>query len=136
VLTPQRIAWEQAKSVNVKDSDRLSQRGSMRIAPHELPALGLMPPHRFAVPANTLVAIDTSGFHARGSSSRPSARVEIWAYSRRTPFVPWSGFDMLSLPPIAPRRAQWLTSIVDRLDRLGVKQQHWRPAGRRRPTDV
>jgi len=136
LLTPERLAWEQAKSVNMKDSDRLTQRGSMRIAPQELPALGLPSPKRFAVPANTLVAIDTSGFHARGSSDRPSVRVEIWAYSRRTPFVPWSGFDLLSLPPIASRRAIWLTWIVDRLDRMGLKQQHWRPAGRRRPTDV
>jgi hypothetical protein len=135
LLTSERLAWEHARSISVRESDRLSQRGSMRVASEELPALGLPSPRRFAVPANTLVAIDTSGFHARGSSNRPSVRVEIWAYSRRTPFVPWSGFDLLSLPPIAARRAQWLTKIVDRLDRMGLKQQHWRPIGRRRPTD-
>jgi hypothetical protein len=135
LLTPQRLAWEQARSVNVRHSDRLSQRGSMRIAPDELRGLGLPPPRRFAVPANTLVAIDTSGFHARGSSERPTVRVEIWAYSRRTPFVPWTGLDLLSVQPLAIRRAQWLTGIVDRLDRLGLMKQHWRPAGRRRPNE-
>ena len=134
-LTPQRLAWEQARSVAIADSDRLSQRGSFRVAPDELPALGLPQPHRFAVPANTLVVIDTFGFHARGSSDRPAVRVEIWAFSRRTPFVPWAGFDPLSLKPIAVRRAEWLTHIVDRLDRWGLKKQHWQHSGRRRPVD-
>ena len=107
----------------------------MRISPEELPRLGLPPPTRFAVPANTLVAIDTAGFHARGSSDRPTVRAEIWAYARRTPFVPWTGFDLLSLKPIAVRRAQWLARIVDRLDRAGIRKQHWLPAGRSRPID-
>ena len=135
-LTPQRLAWEQERSVSIKQSDRLSQRGSLRVSPAELPALGLPQPTRFAVPANTLVAIDTCGFHARGSADRPSVRVEIWAYARRTPFLPWTGFDLLSWNPIAVRRAAWLTQIVDRLDRLGLKKQHWQAAGRRRPIDL
>lgn len=131
-LTPERLAWEKARSVSIAASDRLSQRGSLRVAPEELPALNLPQPRRFAVPANTLVVIDTCGFHARGSSDGPHVRAEIWAYARRTPFVPWAGFDLLSLPPIAVRRGNWLHAIVDRLDRLGLKQQHWRPAGRKR----
>ena len=134
-LTPERLAWEQARSVAISNSDRLSQRGSLRVAPDELASLKLPQPTRFAVPANTLVAIDTCGFHARGGADRPVVRVEIWAYSRRTPFLPWAGFDLLSVGPIASRRADWLTGIVDRLDRLGIKQQHWRPAGRRKPID-
>jgi hypothetical protein len=134
-LTPERLAWEQARSETIADSDRLSQRGSLRIAPGELPALGLPPPTRFAVPANTLVVIDTCGFHARGSSDRPTVRAEIWAYVRRTPFVPWTGFDLLSWKPLAVRRAAWLPRIVDRLDRLGLRRQHWLPAGRKRPID-
>jgi hypothetical protein len=135
LLTPERIAWEQARSIGIKDSDRLSQRGSLRVRVDELLALKLPPPHRFAVPANTLVAIDTAGFHARGSSDRPSVRVEIWAYARRTPFVPWTGFDLFSLPPLAIRRAQSLPHIVDTLDRLGIKKQHWRRASPKRPID-
>jgi len=134
-LTPERIAWEQARSIGVKDSDHLSQRGSLRIAPQELPALGLPQPTRFAVPANTLVVIDTCGFHARGSSDRPGVRAEIWAFVRRTPFLPWTGFDLLSWAPLAARRAGWINRINDRLDRAGLKKQHWQPAGRRRPID-
>ena len=114
LLTRERLAWEQARSVAVKHSDRLSQRGSLRVAPEELPGLGLPPPRRFAVPANTLVVVDTYGFHARGSSSEPTVRAEIWAFTRRTPFVPWTGFDFLSWRPVAARRTQWLAAIVDR----------------------
>jgi hypothetical protein len=132
-LSPKRLAWERARSVAIGRSDHLSQRGSLRIMPDELTRLGLPHPTRFAVPANTLVAVDTFGFHARGSSVRPSVRVEIWAFSRRTPFLPWAGFDLLSWKPIAIRRATWLPRIVDRLERLGLKKQHWKFAGRRRP---
>ena len=135
-LTPQRLAWEQARSIDIEHSDPLSQRGSLRIMPEELPALGLPQPTRFAVPDNTLVVIDTCGFHARGSSDRPTMRAEIWAFARRTPFVPWTGFDLLSWKPIAVRRAAWLNRINDRLDRAGVKKQHWQPAGQRRPIDL
>lgn len=134
-LTPERIAWEQARSVSIGSSDRLSQRGSLRVAPEELPTLNLPPPKRFAVPANTLVVIDTCGFHARGSSDKPTVRAEIWAFVRRSPFVPWTGLDLLSWGPLASRRADWMMAMFDRLDRLGLKKQHWRPAGRRRPID-
>lgn len=128
-LTAERLEWEQQKSVSIQGSDRLSQRGSLRIRPEELAIMNLPPPRRLAVPANTLVVVDTYGFHARGSCTRPTIRAEIWAYVRRTPFIPWTGLDPLSLPPIAPRRAEWLTRIVDRLDALGLKRQHWQPAG-------
>jgi hypothetical protein len=97
--------------------------------------MNLPPPRRLAVPANTLVVVDTYGFHARGSCTRPTIRAEIWAYVRRTPFIPWTGLDPLSLPPIAPRRAEWLTRIVDRLDALGLKKQHWQSAGRKNVLD-
>jgi hypothetical protein len=134
--TPERLAWEQARSIAVMaGGDRLSQRGSLRIAVDELAGLGLPAPTRFAVPANTLVAIDTSGFHARADSHRPTLRVELWAYCRRSPFLPWAGLDPLSWGPVAARRAQWLAAAVDRLAALGLMIQHWRPVGRRRPID-
>ena len=99
----------------------------------ELPRLGLPAPTRFAVPANTLVAIDTYGFHARADADRPTLRIEIWAYARRSPFLPWTGFDPLSVGPLVHRRAQWLMKAVDWLDRLGVSKQHWQAIGPRRP---
>ena len=135
-LTPERLRWERAKSVRLSaEGDRLSQRGSFRAAREELPGLGLPDPVRFAVPANTLVVADTYGLHARGPSDRPTLRVELWAYCRRTPFLPWTGFDVLSLPGIAERRAVWLGRIFDGLGRLGLAKQHWTQAGLRRPLD-
>lgn len=134
-LTPERLAWEQERSISIRHSDGLSQRGSLRIAPEELPALGLPQPRRFAVPANTLVLIDTCGFHARGSSTRPTVRAEIWAYVRRTPFLPWTGLDPLSWGPIAIRRASWLAHILERLHRFGITRHYWDSAGLKRPID-
>ena len=134
-LTPERAAWEQGRAVAIGSADRLSQRGSLRVAADELVTLGLPPPTRFAVPANTLVAIDTSGFHARADSDRPTLRVELWAYSRRSPFVPWAAAGLLSWRPLAVRRMAWLAAGIDWLDRRGWMVQHWRPAGRRRPRD-
>jgi hypothetical protein len=130
-LSDARIAWEKRKSVSVNETgDRLSQRGSLRISPEELLELGLPPPTHFSVPANTLVVVDTCGFHARASSTRPTMRIELWAYCRRSPFLPWTGLDILSWRPIAIRRAEWLQHIVDWLDRRDWMKQHWRPAGR------
>ncbi len=134
-LTAARAAWERARSVEIDCADRLSQRGSFRILPEQLASLGLPPPTRFAVPANTLVAIDTCGFHARADSDRPTLRVELWGYCRRTPFLPWTGADLLSWHPLAQRRAEWLGGLVDRLAARGWMTQHWRPAGLRRPLD-
>lgn len=129
-LTRQRLDWERQRSLDVLDgSDRLSQRGSLRIAPTELAALGLPQPIRFIVPANTLVIVDTCGFHARGKSARPNLRVELWAYCRRTPFLPWTGLDVLSWGPLADRRAQWLAQALDWLHRKGWARQHWQPGG-------
>jgi hypothetical protein len=134
-LSPARAKWELRKSIDVlATGDRLSQRGSLRVSPEELPELGLPPPTRFAVPANTLVAIDTCGFHARAESDRPTLRVELWAYLRPSPFLPWSRPGLLSAPFIASRRADWLMATLDRLDRLGWVKQHWQPVGRKRPT--
>lgn len=134
-LTPARAEWEYRKSLQVLDhGDRLSQRGSFRISPGELEGLGLPPPTRFDVPANTLVVVDTCGFHARASSDRPSVRVEVWAYCRRSPFLPWVG-GLFSWRPILLGRAEWLGMAVDWLDRRGWMKQHWRPAGKRRVAD-
>lgn len=134
-LTPERLAWEQARSIGIREADRLSQRGSLRVEPDELPALNLPQPTRFTVPANTLVVIDTCGFHARGDADRPTVRVELWAYSRRSPFLPWTGLDPLSLPGIAERRAGWAASLLDFAERRGWATQHWRDVGLKRPIE-
>lgn len=129
-LTPARLAWERAMSLRGPTAmDRLSSRGSFRIEDKELKALGLGPARRFAVPANTLVVVDTNGFHARAQSAKASKRIEIWAYSRRNPFVPWTGLDPLSIPGIAERRIGWLWAARDRLKRL--IGQPWTDVGRK-----
>jgi hypothetical protein len=127
-MTPARLAWEKARSMQASTGlDRLSSRGSLRVRPDELTALGLPAPRAFAVPANTLVVADTSGFHARGPSVRPSMRIEVWTYGRRNPFLPWAGLDPLSLPGIAERRAPIAWAVRDRLQRLAG--QPWRDVG-------
>lgn len=131
-MTPQRLAWEKQRALVAPEGlDHLSARGSMRITPEELPLLDLPQPVRFAVSANTLVVADTCGFHARGAAARPSIRVEIWAYSRRSPFILWPGLDLLSLPGIAERRIGWMWALRDRFRQyLG---QPWAPVGETTP---
>jgi len=93
--------------------------------------MNLPPADKLELPANTLVVADTVGFHARGEASHPGERVEIWSYSRRNPFLPWLGGDLLSLPGIAERRIGWLWAIRDRLEPwLG---QPWKDVGTRSP---
>ena len=136
LLTPERLAWERARSSSVMESgDRLSQRGSLRISAEDLAALALPPPTRLAVPANTLVVADTFGFHARGDSDRPTVRAEVWGYCRRSPLLAWTGLDVLSLPGIAERRGEMLAVILDWVDSCGLRPQHWRPVGRRLPLE-
>jgi hypothetical protein len=118
-LTPERLDWERARSMVAADApDYMSARGSPRIESAELAALGLPQARAIASRANRLVVADTFGFHARGGSVRPIERVEIWSYTRRNPFLPWLGGDLLSLPWLAERRVPWLWSMQDRFPRL------------------
>lgn len=129
-MTPQRLAWEQRRSLtDPRAIDRLSARGSPRVSAQDLREMGLPPPEALALPANCLVVADTVGFHARGSSAKPGERVELWSYARRNPFLPWLGGDILSLPGIAERRVGWLWAFRDRFSSL--IGQPWRPVGRR-----
>lgn len=134
-MTPQRLDWEKEKSIIAPEGlDYLSSRGSMRISGDELPALGLPPAKKFPVRANTLVVADTSGFHARAISKSESCRVEIWAYSRRNPFIPWAGGDILSLPGIAERRIDFVWKFRDMFQRwMG---QPWQFRGVMKPDDL
>ncbi|WP_025290473.1 phytanoyl-CoA dioxygenase family protein [Sphingomonas sanxanigenens] len=131
-LTPERLAWERQRSVLAPDGvDHLSARGSMRVSPEDLRAMGLPEPAAFAVRANTVIVADTCGFHARGHSVRPSIRVEIWSYSRRNPFLPWAGLDPATLPGLAADRVPLMWRARDVLSRwIG---QPWQNVGRKRP---
>lgn len=133
-FTNERLEWEYRRSLaDPRSIDRLSARGSPRIAEGDLAAMKLGPAEALAVPANTLVVADTGGFHARGAATRAGERVEIWSYARRNPFLPWLGGDPLSLPRIAERRVGWLWAFRDRFEKhIG---QPWQPVGNRRPVD-
>jgi hypothetical protein len=135
-LTPQRLAWEQRKSLEAANlSDRYSARGSFRIAASELPALDLPEPTLLAVPANTLVVADTYGFHARGPSARPSTRVEVWGYDRRNPFLPSTTDLHLQLLGLMDQRPELYWQWLDRLERAGIKRNPWRDAGKVQPAE-
>jgi hypothetical protein len=95
-LTPARLAWQHETSMTASRADiRQTREGSFRVAERDLARLGLPAPRRFAVSANTLIVADTFGFHARGRSSRPSLRAEIFALGPRSPFTPWRGFTRI-----------------------------------------
>ncbi len=128
--TPRRLAWERAKSISAAaGADFLSARGSFRVTEAEIARLGLPPPRHFAVPANTLIVADTMGFHARGHSVRPNTRIEIWAYGRRNPFLPWTGFDLAGAPLIKGRAVPFFWAAKDLAQRLHLGHNHWRPVG-------
>jgi hypothetical protein len=125
-LTSERLAWEGRMSLAARESANAEVRqGSFRIDPAELASLGLPPPRAFAVPANTLVVADTFGFHARGPSMRPSLRVEIWAYGRRSPFLPWAALVPWSTAALG-RRSTLSWQFGDVLEAAGLKKNRWR----------
>ncbi len=129
-VTEDRIDWEREQSLAAgRSTDRMHSEGSFRIEEPDLAALGLPLPLRFAVPANTLIIADTSGFHARTASLKPTCRVEIYATLRRTPFVPWIGAHPLALPLIAGRHTALDSASQDLLERAGLGRSPWRPVG-------
>lgn len=125
-----RLVWERRMSMKARrEADFLTSRGSPRIAREELRSLRLGEPSVLAVPANTLVVADTSGFHARGLSSHPSTRIEIWAYGRRNPFLPWLGLSPLDLPLLRGRVVRLMWWSMDAAERLKLKRNPWRAVG-------
>lgn len=93
-LTPERLAWETRMSLHARESEDFETRqGSFRVDESELGELRFAQPEAVAVPANTLVVADTFGFHARGRSTKPSTRIEVWGIGQRNPFLPWTSLD-------------------------------------------
>jgi hypothetical protein len=125
-LTSDRLAWERRMSLAARQSSNAEDRqGSFRFDPAELSSLGLPQPRAFAVSANTLVVADTFGFHARGPSMDASLRVEIWAYGRRSPFLPWAALVPWSTAALG-RRSVLSWKFGDFLEAAGLKQNRWR----------
>jgi hypothetical protein len=125
-LTTERLAWERRMSLSARASPNAEDRqGSFRIDPAELSLLGLPQPRAFAVPANTLIVADTFGFHARGPSLSASLRVEIWAYGRRSPFLPWAALVPWTTAALG-RRSTLSWQFGDLLEAAGLKKNRWR----------
>jgi hypothetical protein len=128
--TPRRLAWERAVSVTAwQSADFQSSRGSLRITRETVRRLGFGEPKIFAVPQNSLVVADTVGFHARGLSARQSLRIEIWAYGRRNPFLPWLGWDIAAMPIVKGRAVPLYWAAMDLGEKLRLGANPWQPAG-------
>jgi hypothetical protein len=134
--TRRRLSWERSASMTAACSaDFQSARGSLRITQETVHRLGFGEPKAFAVPQNTLVVADTVGFHARGLSARPSVRLEIWAYGRRNPFLPWLGFDPAAMPLVKGRAVPLYWSAMDIAERLHLSSNPWQSAGTATPIE-
>jgi hypothetical protein len=118
--TPRREAWERRLSIRASDPETRKKGGAFRITKPEMAALRSAKPKRFAVPANTLVVADTYGFHARRRSARPSMRLEIWAYSRGNPFLPWTRLGLSPGGRRSGRAAAIGFSLMELRRRLGM----------------
>lgn len=126
--TPRREAWERTQALKACVPGVQKKGGAFRATKTELRRMGYPKAEKFAVRANTFVVADTYGFHARGISERPSARIEIWAYSRKSPFIPWTGLDLGSLPPIKRRQAVIAWKAMEWREKLGRATPRWREA--------
>jgi hypothetical protein len=132
--TRRRLAWERRASLSAAtDPDRHAAEGSLRISAAAARRLGFGEPRVLAVSENTLIVADTMGFHARGRSTRPSVRTEIWAYGRRNPFLPWLGLDAAAMPIVKGRAAPLYWAALDLGERLSFGRNSWRPAGTASP---
>lgn len=136
MVNEQRLDWEYKQSIQMNEkSNVLSRRGSLRIHPNELAHLGYGQPQAFAVKKNTLVVADTYGFHARGPSVRSSTRIELWAYGRRSPFLPWVGFNVLAFPIVKQHLIPWYWKGLDYLEQKYQRKNPWRKIGKMKATD-
>ena len=135
ILNSKRLAWERKRILNIQRADKMSRRGSLRVDVKDLESLGYTQPKKFAVKANTLVIADTYGFHARGESVRASTRIELWAFARRNPFMPWIGLNPASLPLVKTRIIPAYWWFLDYLEDKNIKNNPWRKVGSRLATD-
>lgn len=136
LLNPARLNWEQQKSEAITaKTDVMTRRGSFRVSESEILELGYAKPQAFAVKANTLVIADTYGFHARAKSLKPSVRIELWAYARRNPFMPWLGGDPLSLPFLKSNLVPLYWAGLDFMEKKFQRNNPWKKVGNKRATD-
>lgn len=136
-LTRARLVAQYRRSLEARsDPIRYSARGSLRWQEEQLAALGLPPPKRLTVPRNTLVIADTSGIHRRGDATDSGARLEIWSFSRPSPFLPVTPPDIAPLTRLRDRAYRaWLEWQDARARRYG-RLPSWRPVGPKRVEEL
>ena len=127
----QRLRWEYEQSQQARSHPVLYHaRGSFRASLEDIKGLGLPEPMRFAVPDNTLIIGDTSGFHARTPTAEKTIhRIEIYASLRRNPFLPWTGLDFFSLPFIRNNQGAWAIGLMTLFARSGWIKMPWKKTG-------
>lgn len=131
-VNDQRLQWEHEKALAMTaKTDAMTRQGSFRVQPEELSKMGYGQAKAFTVKANTLVIADTYGFHARGKSSHESMRIELWAYARRNPFLPWVGFNPLTLPLLNNRLVPIYWKGLDYLEEKYQRNNPWKKVGKR-----
>ena len=131
--TARREALEKRRSVEASDPSSRRKGGAFRFTAAELKQLHAGAPRRFPVKANTLVVADTSGVHARTPSAAPTARLEIWASTRRNPFLPWAGAPLGNL--LGARLVPVTWALVRLRRRLGLPTRDVRIVGDVGPLD-
>lgn len=125
-LTWKRIKWEYVKSINIhKETTSYSQKGSFRIEEDELVLLGFSEPKKVCVSKNTLVIVNTFGFHRRGEANAKNLRAEIWGISRTNPFNPFIGFDFPFLHTLENWGLKKLREIKDHEALKAGKTSSW-----------
>ena len=133
-ITRRRLAMERRMSLSARDAgDRLTAEGSFRFSESQIGRLGYGPPRKLPVAANTLVVTDTSGIHRRSPTTRQTARLSIWAYSRSNPFLPWTGGDLIGLPVIKNHALRLYWAATDRIKDARRVRRDWRWVGARSP---
>lgn len=126
--TRKRLAWEYRRSLTAKsDPDGYSERGSLRVAPEDLRALGLPDPMALPVKRNTLVVANTCGFHCRGPAKAGMDRLEIWSFSRTNPFNPFPGFGSKLASKMEHRAAKALWKWRDKQAEAKGVLSSWHP---------
>ncbi|MFN2259182.1 MAG: phytanoyl-CoA dioxygenase family protein [Parasphingopyxis sp.] len=92
-LTPERLAWEEAKADAAVAAriagNRGGMTGSFRIADADIADLGLPPPQSYPVAQNTLIVANVFGFHRRGDAEPGTRRLALYGNHRPQPFLPF-----------------------------------------------
>lgn len=89
-LTLGRIKWEYKRSLCAQDyTDGGTEHGSFRNDEAGLKDIGYPPATPVKVPPNSLVVVNTFGFHCRGKAIERTDRIELWGYNRDNPFNPF-----------------------------------------------